>query len=107
MAGRRQVLPYPPGVFGAEMLLLFVLAGLEAIRLFFGKKGNLTERSLSVVLCVVVSIPAFLGGFYLFFWQTYVLQVEFIMAAIQLSFICVELVFSIIAIVMFARAKPY
>jgi len=32
-----QVLPYPPGVFGAEMLLLFVLAGLEAIRLFFGE----------------------------------------------------------------------
>ena len=31
-----QVLPYPEGVFAAELLLLFVMAGLEAIRLFFG-----------------------------------------------------------------------
>ncbi|KAI0236878.1 hypothetical protein LSAT2_012597 [Lamellibrachia satsuma] len=104
---KSQVLPYPKGVFAAELLLLFVMAGLESIRLFFGKKGNLTERILSVVLCVVISIPAFLGAFYNLYWQTYVLRVEFIMSAIQLCFICLELIFSIISIIMFARAKPY
>ena len=58
---------------------------------------------MSVVLSVIVSLPALLGAFYILYWQTYVLRVEFIMSAIQLGFIAVELVFSVIAIIMFAR----
>ena len=30
-------LPYPSGVLAAEIILLFILAGLEAVRIFFGK----------------------------------------------------------------------
>ena len=30
-------LPYPPGVLAAEIILLFVMVGIEAIRIFFGK----------------------------------------------------------------------
>ena len=31
-----QLLPYPSGVLAAEIILLFILAGLEVLRIFFG-----------------------------------------------------------------------
>ena len=36
-----ETLPYPRGVLGAEVVLLFILAGLEAIRIFFGSFHNI------------------------------------------------------------------
>ena len=34
-----------------------------------GKKGNLTERVMPVVLCIVVSFASLLGTLYLLLWQ--------------------------------------
>ena len=102
-----QTLPYPPNVLLAEVILLFIMAGLEAIRLFLGMKGNLTERVAGVVLSIVISIPALFGSIYLLIWQTYVLRVEVILNAIQLAFIALQLVFGLVSTITFARAAPY
>ncbi|XP_048766778.1 transmembrane protein 216-like [Ostrea edulis] len=100
-------LPYADNVLPAEVILVFILAGIEALRIFFAQKGNLTERIVGVVISILLSIPAILGTLYLILWQTYVLRVDVILAAIQAAFIGLELIFGIICMITFARATPY
>lgn len=71
--------------------------------LFLAQKGNLTERIVGVVISILLSIPAVLGALYLILWQTYVLRVDVILAAIQAAFIGLELVFGIVSMINFAR----
>ncbi|XP_077863530.1 transmembrane protein 216-like [Saccoglossus kowalevskii] len=101
------VLPYPTVNLVVEWILLVLMAILEACRLFMGKKGNLTERTISLLLSVVLSLPMIFAHVYLLIWQTYVLRAEIILNSIQLVFLGLELVFSIIAIITFARADTY
>ena len=68
-----------------------------------GKKGNLTEQIVGVVISVVLSIPALFGALFLLLWQTYVLRVEVILSGIQIAFIGLQLIFGIISIITFAR----
>ncbi|KAK3585673.1 hypothetical protein CHS0354_020239 [Potamilus streckersoni] len=102
-----ETLPYAYGVLAAEVILVFILAGIEALRIFFASKGNLTERILGVIVSILLSIPAILGAVFILLWQTYVLRADVILAAIQLSFLGLELIFGIISIITFARATPY
>merc|ERR1711976_617697 len=103
-----RTLPYPrEGVLAAEIILVFILAALEAMRLFFGQKVNLTERVVAVVVSLLLALPSLFGTLYLLLWQTYVLRSEVILVSIQLTFIGLELIFSIISMVTFARAAPY
>lgn len=106
-AYKNETLPYADNVLPAEVILVFILAGIEALRLFFAQKGNLTERIVGVVISILLSIPAVLGALYLILWQTYVLRVDVILAAIQAAFIGLELVFGIVSMINFARATPY
>ncbi|KAK3098595.1 hypothetical protein FSP39_021085 [Pinctada imbricata] len=98
-----ETLPYPQNVLPAEIILLFILTGIEALRIFFAIKGNLTERGIGVFVSLLLSIPACLGAVFLLLWQTYVLRVDVILAAIQLAFIGFELIFGLISIITFAR----
>ena len=96
-------LPYPNGALAAEVVLLIILSGLEAIRLFLAKKGNKTERIGSVVSSLIITVPSMFGCIYLLVWQTYVLRVEVILNALQLGFIAFEVLLAIIACITFAR----
>ncbi|KAJ8315020.1 hypothetical protein KUTeg_007170 [Tegillarca granosa] len=98
-----ETLPYAENVLPAEVILVFILAGIEALRIFFAQKGNLTERIPGVVVSILLSIPAILGAIFLLLWQTYVLRIDVILAAIQLAFLGLELIFGIISIITFAR----
>ncbi|GFU20207.1 uncharacterized protein NPIL_126581 [Nephila pilipes] len=53
---------YPSGNLLFEVALLLFLFGIESIRNFLGKKGNLTERLLSVVLSLLLTVPEYLGS---------------------------------------------
>ncbi|KAL5010936.1 hypothetical protein ScPMuIL_013241 [Solemya velum] len=106
-AFKGESLPYATNVLPAEIILVFILAGLEALRIFFARKGNLTERIVGVVISILLSIPSLLGVLFLLLWQTYVLRVDVILASIQIAFIGLELVFGIISIITFARSTPY
>ncbi len=102
-----EMLPYPNAALPSELILLFFMGVIEYIRLFFGQKGNLTERVIAVVLCIFLSIPSVFGAVYMLIWQTYVLRLEAILAAIQIAFIGLEFVFGLISCITFARATPY
>ncbi|XP_070536005.1 transmembrane protein 216-like isoform X1 [Ptychodera flava] len=87
------ILPYPSANIISEWILLFLMGALEAIRLFLGKKGNLTERTISLLLSVVLSLAMIFCHIYLLIWQTYVLRAEVILNSIQLTFLGLELIF--------------
>ncbi|XP_064618148.1 transmembrane protein 216-like [Liolophura sinensis] len=106
-AFKGETLPFPSSVLAAEVILLFILAGIEALRLFFGQKGNLTERIIGVLTSILLSVPALFGAIYLILWQTYVLRIDIVLSAIQLCFICLETIFGIVSMVTFGRASPY
>ena len=40
-----ETLPYATGVLPAEVCLVFILAGIEALRLFFGKGNYYTNMA--------------------------------------------------------------
>ncbi|XP_014782685.1 transmembrane protein 216 [Octopus bimaculoides] len=102
-----ETLPYAPGVLSLEVLLLFILLIIEQFRIFFGKKGNLTERINGVAMSIFLSLPSLSVTLYLTFWQSYVLQLEVILTAIEITFIGAEFIFGLLFIITFARAAPY
>ncbi|CAE1169523.1 TMEM216 [Acanthosepion pharaonis] len=102
-----QTLPFAPQILPIEIVLIFILLLLEFFRIFFGKKGNLTERISSMSASIFLSIPSLIGVLYIAFWQTYVLRIELILASIQTTFISLELIFAILSVITFARATPY
>lgn len=97
-------LPYPPDTLLAEVFLLIFFPVIEAVRLYFGMKANLTRRVPGIVVALLFAVPAFLLALYLMLWQTYILRLEFILAIIQLLFISLEIVFSLVAAITFSRS---
>jgi len=68
-----------------------------------GYKGNLTEHVLTVVMSLVFTITSLIGFIYLLLWQTYVLRVDVILNSIEIAFICLEIIFCIVCIIVFSR----
>lgn len=56
-----------------------------------------------MIVSILLSIPALLGGIFYLYWQTYVTRADVILAAIQLAFIGFELIFGIVSMITFAR----
>ena len=100
-------LPYPPNTLLAEVLLLLFFPVLEAVRLYFGMKGNLTRRIPALMVGLLFAVPTFLTSIYFMIWQTYVLRLEFILAIIHVVFVSLELIFSIVALIAFTRAPEF
>lgn len=90
------ILPFPNqnGILAMEIILLFLLAALESLRLFFGYKGNLAERKISLIYSVFLAIPVILTELYFILWQTYVLRIEVIVCSVALIFVGVEIILS-------------
>lgn len=63
------VLPYPHTSFVLDLLILLLLASCEWLRIFFARKGNLTESSKSLVFSLLMMIPCLLGVIFLLIWQ--------------------------------------
>ncbi|KAG7162823.1 Transmembrane protein 216-like [Homarus americanus] len=101
---KTSVLPYPAGNIVAEVFLLIFLGGIESVRIFMGKKGNLTERIISLVLSMIFTAPSVLAMLYLLLWQTYVLRLEVILLSIGLVFEGIELLFALLAVVTISKA---
>jgi transmembrane protein 216 len=95
--------PYPGGALAAEIILIFILAGLETVRIFLGYKGNLIESIPITVTSLIFTIVSFFGVLYLLIWQTYVLRADVILTAIEIAFIGLEFILAIICVILFAR----
>ncbi|GBN01454.1 hypothetical protein AVEN_259010-1 [Araneus ventricosus] len=94
---------YPTGNLLFEIALLVFLFGIESVRNFLGKKGNLTERLLSVVLSLLLTIPVACGICYFLWFQTYVLKVDLIISIVLLSFIAFQTLFAIFTLFTFEK----
>ncbi|XP_038049006.1 transmembrane protein 216-like [Patiria miniata] len=101
------LLPYPGANFAAEAVILIFMAGIEYVRLFLGKKGNLTEKIIHLGVSLGIGLATLFFGLYLFLWQTYVLRIELILVAIEMAFLFFEAIFGLIAIITFARAESF
>ena len=94
---KMSILPYPSGNIVAEIFLLAFLGAIEWVRIFMGKKGNLTEALMSIALSVIFTAPSVLALLYLLLWQTYVLRLEVILVSFALTFEGIELLFALLA----------
>jgi hypothetical protein len=100
----RETPQYPAGSLAAEVLLLFILSLLDANRIFYSAKGNLTTRRLPLLTSLLLSVPSLCGYLYLTLWQTYVLTVEVVLLAIGLAGLGLSVLLGLATLFAFQRA---
>ncbi|XP_039254251.1 transmembrane protein 216-like [Styela clava] len=98
-----EVLTYPSDNLAVDVILLFLLCGMEVLRIFFASKGNLTERTLTMLGSVMLLVPTVVLVVYFLVWQTYVLRMDVILTGIFLGLQCIELILSLVSMVVFGR----
>lgn len=86
-----------------EFALLFFLIATEGARIYLGRKGNLTERGLPILIGIFLTFPSSLATLYFLFWQNYVLKLEVILCSIQLVILALELIISIMYLIAIYR----
>ncbi|GFG34434.1 hypothetical protein Cfor_07685 [Coptotermes formosanus] len=97
-------LPYPTVTVISELLLLLFLSCTECIRILLGRNGNLTERSVVLLVSVGLTIPSICGVLYFLLWQTYVLRLEVVLCAIQLTLQGLELAAALLCLAKFYKS---
>lgn len=99
------LLPYPDTArtLAIEIIIIFLLAFIEGVRIFLGYKGNLAERTMALVFSVVLGIPVLFIDLFILLWQTYVLRIEVVLVSVALAFLGFEMIFSFAAIFTFKR----
>lgn len=88
-------MPFPFGNFISEFFLLFLVALLECISVHTGKKGNLTNKLIFLVVNFLLHIPSMLSLVYLMLWQTYILRLEMLLISTALGFHAFEIMLGI------------
>ncbi|XP_053362319.1 transmembrane protein 216 [Clarias gariepinus] len=101
------LLPYPQANLTLDIVLFLLFLGLETLRIFYGWKGNLCERSLMLIISVGTLVPCTVLSVYYLLLQTFILRLEFILNAILLCFYAFEFVLALITIAAFSRASVY
>ncbi|KAL0973717.1 hypothetical protein UPYG_G00210000 [Umbra pygmaea] len=101
------LLPYPPANLTLDVVLLLLFVGLESLRIFYGCKGNLTERSLAMFVSLLILVLCTVLSVYYLLLQTFVLRLEFILNIVLLCFYALEMLLGILSISAFSRSKVY
>ncbi|WKX96435.1 hypothetical protein Q1695_012687 [Nippostrongylus brasiliensis] len=89
------VLPYQNHVRILELLIILAFAPIEAVRLSWGMRGNLTETPAFLAFSSLLSVPVLLILVYLAAFQNYVLLVEAILVGINGILVIIETVASL------------
>ncbi|XP_029368050.1 transmembrane protein 216 isoform X3 [Echeneis naucrates] len=97
------LLPYPSNNLVLDVVLLVIFLGLETLRIFYGWKGNLCERSLALCASLFMLFPCAALAVYYLLLQTFVLRLEFILSAILLCFYSLELLLGLLSVSAFSR----
>ncbi|NXH73391.1 TMM80 protein, partial [Hydrobates tethys] len=104
---KSQVFSYPDDFLAPDLALLFIMAILEVLRLYFafcflrGSKGNLTEEEAPLGLSLVITVGSVILSVYFLVWQTYVLKADVIINAVLLFTYGLGSVLQVIAIAAF------
>lgn len=100
--------PFEHGILLTEILIYLFLMQLEYMRIFFGRKGNLTRKENSIIVSIILTLPSGLGMLYILLWQSYVLRLEVILCSIQLFFQFTEFICSILCFTsFFVKTEEY
>ncbi|KAG7219493.1 hypothetical protein INR49_019050 [Caranx melampygus] len=100
-------LPYPSDNLVLDVALLVIFLGLETLRIFYGWKGNLCERSLASCVSIFILFPCVALAVYYLLLQTFVLRLEFILSGVLLCFYGLELLLGLLSVSAFSRSKVY
>ncbi|XP_059831587.1 transmembrane protein 216-like isoform X3 [Hypanus sabinus] len=98
------LLPYNPANLVLDLVMLFLYLGVEVIRIFFGSKGNLSQRKVPLTISLVLLGPSTIMAIYYMLLQTYVLRLEVTINAILLVFYFFELVLCCVGLMSFSSA---
>ncbi|XP_037637047.1 transmembrane protein 216 [Sebastes umbrosus] len=101
------LLPYPTDNLVLDVVLLVLFLGLETLRIFYGWKGNLCERSLASCASLFILFPCTALAVYFLLLQTFVLRLEFILCAVLLCFYGLEFLLGLLSVSAFSRSKVY
>lgn len=86
-----------------EFALLLFLMATEGGRIYLGRKGNLTERGIPILIGIVLTVPSMLATLYFLLWQSRVLRLEVILCSIQLVLLTSEMVIAIMCLIAIFR----
>ncbi|XP_032495938.1 transmembrane protein 80 isoform X2 [Phocoena sinus] len=98
---KSQVFTYPHSYLVFDLTLLFLMGILEAIRLYFGTKGNLMEAEVPLAASLVLTVGGALLSVYFLLWQTLVLWADSALSAVLLALHGLEAVLQAVAIAAF------
>ncbi|XP_067849594.1 transmembrane protein 216-like [Heptranchias perlo] len=96
------LLPYTSANLALDLVMLFLYLGVEIIRIFFGSKGNLSQRKVPLTISLGLLAPSTIMAVYYLLLQTYVLRLEVIINAILLVFYAFELILCIVGLICFS-----
>ncbi|XP_008048546.1 transmembrane protein 80 [Carlito syrichta] len=99
---KSQVFSYPPNGLVLDLALLLLMGILEAIRLFLGTKGNLTEAQGPLAASLALTAGTMLLSVHFLLWQTLVLWADWALSATLLALHGLEAVLQVVAIAAFA-----
>ncbi|CAL8332823.1 unnamed protein product [Gadus morhua 'NCC'] len=101
------LLPYPSDNLILDVVLHLLFLCLESLRIFYGWKGNLCERSLATSVSLLLLLPCLALAVYFLLLQTFVLRLEFILTAVLLCFYGLEFLLGLVTVSLFSRSKMY
>ncbi|XP_069079196.1 transmembrane protein 80 isoform X3 [Pleurodeles waltl] len=94
---------YPSDNLALDLALLFIMAVLEAVRIYLSTKGNLTEEEKPLAIGLVLTIGSIFLSVYFLVWETYTLRADVILNALLLALYGLELILGLFAIAAFVR----
>ncbi|VDN84994.1 unnamed protein product [Brugia pahangi] len=99
------ILPYATNVKICEFLLIILFIPNEMMRLYWARKGNLTETSGYLSFALLLNALTLMLCIYWALFQSYVLFIEFIVVCVEAFLVIIETLFAIIAVANFSRSS--
>uniref|UniRef100_A0A0D9RE95 Transmembrane protein 80 n=2 Tax=Chlorocebus sabaeus TaxID=60711 RepID=A0A0D9RE95_CHLSB len=100
---KSQVFSCPHHYLVLDLALLFLMGILEAVRLYLGTRGNLTEAERPLAASLALTAGTALLSAYFLLWQTLVLWADWALSATLLALHGLEAVLQVVAIAAFTR----
>ena len=96
---KANILVYPPGNLGTEIVGLFFLSMIQYVKLANANTANKTELRNYHIYTMLFSIPSLMGYLFYLRFQVYCLVFDVVISAIGMAFAFFGLLFSIFACV--------
>ncbi|PNI26872.1 TMEM80 isoform 1, partial [Pan troglodytes] len=98
---KSQVFSYPHRYLVLDLALLFLMGMLEAVRLYLGTRGNLTEAERPLAASLALTAGTALLSAHFLLWQTLVLWADWALSATLLALHSLEAILQVVAIAAF------